>query len=60
VYAAGKFYDGLIKVPNWKTGRLTEIADSVQRSAFPEAYAKWENMAAELSAALASGSLSCS
>jgi hypothetical protein len=59
VYAAGKFYDGLVKVPNWKTGRLTEIADSVQRSAFPEAYAQWENMATELSAALASGSLSC-
>jgi hypothetical protein len=60
VYAAGKFYDGLVKVPNWEAGRLTEIADSVQRSAFPEAYAQWENMATELSAALALGNLSCS
>ena len=33
VYAAGKFYDGLVKVPDWETGRLTEIAQAVQRSA---------------------------
>ena len=60
VYSAGKFYDGLVRVPNWETGRLTESADSVQRSAFPEAYAQWETMATELSAALTSGNLSCS
>jgi len=48
VYAAGKFYDGLVELPNWDTGRLTAVADAVQRSAFPEAYAQWETMAQEL------------
>jgi hypothetical protein len=48
VYSAGKFYDGLVKVPNWETGRLTEIAQSVQLSGFPELYQQWEGMAQEL------------
>jgi hypothetical protein len=48
VYSAGKFYDGLVKVPNWETGRLTEIAQSVQLSGFPELYQQWEIMAQEL------------
>ena len=34
VYAAGKFYDWLVTVPDWETRRLTEVADAVQRSAF--------------------------
>jgi hypothetical protein len=60
VYAAGKFYDGLVQVPDWQNARLTDAADAVQRSAFPEAYGQWELMANELEAALKSGSLSCS
>jgi hypothetical protein len=52
VYAAGKFYDGLVKVPNWETGRLTEIAQSVQLSGFPELYQQWEGMAQELTSFL--------
>jgi hypothetical protein len=52
VYAAGKFYDGLVQVPGWDSRRLTEAADAVQRSAFPEAYQKHEGMAVELVAAL--------
>jgi hypothetical protein len=53
-YAAGKFYDHLVQVPGWETGRLTDVAQSVQRSGFPEAYQKHEAMAAGLTTALAS------
>jgi hypothetical protein len=51
-YAAGKFYDGLVKVPNWETGRLTDVSQSVQLSGFPEAYQQHEPMAQALAAAL--------
>jgi hypothetical protein len=56
VYAAGKFFDHLVEVPGWETGRLTEIAQSVQRSGFPEAYEKWSPMAETLAGALLSTS----
>jgi hypothetical protein len=59
LYAAGKFYDHLVQFPNWDTGRLTDIAQGVQRSAFPEAYQKHEGMAVELAAALAHDDLPC-
>jgi hypothetical protein len=49
-----------VRVPNWETGRLTEISQSVQLSGFPEAYAQWEGMATELTTALTAGSLVCS
>src|SRR4051794_34036882 len=51
-YAAGKFYDHLVRVPGWQTGRLTVIAQRVQRSGFPEAYQKWGPMAVALTTAL--------
>src|SRR5687767_10173610 len=59
VYAAGKFYDGLVQVPGWDTRRLTESADAVQRSAFPEAYQQHEAMAVELTTALGVDDLTC-
>ena len=59
VYAAGKFYDGLVEVPGWETGRLTEVAQTVQRSGFPEAYQKHEAMAQELTVALTDNTLTC-
>lgn len=59
VYAAGKFYDGLVQVPGWETGRLTDVAQSVQLSGFPEAYQKHQGMAQELTAALADNTLAC-
>jgi hypothetical protein len=59
VYAAGKFYDGLVQVPGWDTRRLTESADAVQRSAFPEAYEQHEAMAVELTTALGVDDLTC-
>jgi hypothetical protein len=52
VYAAGKFLDGLVRIPGWASGRLTDVAQGVQRSGFPQAYQKWEPMATELAAAL--------
>ena len=48
VYAAGKFYDGLVQIPNWESGELTRVADAVQRSAFPLAYGRWTGFAESL------------
>ena len=59
VYAAGAFYDGLLRIRNWETRRLTDAADAVQRSAFPEAYQKHEGMAVELATALDVDHLPC-
>jgi cell wall-associated NlpC family hydrolase len=47
-YAATKFYQRLVQVPNWQTIPLTEAAQAVQRSAFPNAYAQWEPLAQSL------------
>lgn len=55
VVSAGKFYRALLKVPNWQTMTSAEAAQSVQRSAFPDAYAKWERLARQLYATLAGG-----
>jgi hypothetical protein len=63
VYAAGKFFDHLVEVPGWETGRLTEVSQTVQRSGFPEAYQQWESMASALAATLLAASpalLACS
>lgn len=62
VFAAGKFYDHLAKVPGYSRLPLTVAAQRVQRSGFPQAYAKHEPDASLLSAALtgrASASLTC-
>jgi hypothetical protein len=52
VYAAGKFYDHLVTVPDWQGMRLTNAAQLVQRSAYGEYYQKHEGMAMELATAL--------
>ncbi|MGP2441524.1 heavy metal transporter [Streptomyces sp. JW3] len=52
VYAAGRFYDQLAEVPGYTRLPLTVAAQRVQRSGFPEAYAKHEPDAALLAAAL--------
>ncbi len=54
-YAAGKFLERLVQVPGWQTARLTDAAQTVQRSGFPEAYQRHEAMAIDLTAALRSG-----
>lgn len=48
VYASNKFYAGLEKIEDWQTKPLTKVAQAVQRSGFPDAYAKWEQSAGEL------------
>lgn len=47
-YAVGKFYDVLTAVPNWQQQQPGQDAQDVERSAFPLAYNKWQNMAAYL------------
>ena len=37
-YATNAFYDALEKIPDYETMRITEAAQAVQRSGFPEAY----------------------
>lgn len=52
VYAAGKFYDHLVEVRGYSRLPLTVAAQRVQRSGFPQAYAKHEPNASLLSSAL--------
>ncbi|WP_399036057.1 hypothetical protein [Streptomyces sp. ASQP_92] len=62
VYSAGKFYQHLAEVPDYSTLPLTVAAQRVQRSGFPEAYAKHEPDATVLMNALTgreSASLTC-
>lgn len=61
-YAAERFYQALSRVDGWQQLRLTEAAQRVQRSAYPEAYEKWEPDAGVLATALlghAPGAVSC-
>jgi hypothetical protein len=57
-YQAGKFYDKLLTVDGWQSMALTEAAQAVQVSAFPNAYAKHKPAATRLVGALSS-SASC-
>jgi len=41
--SAGLFYDRLVAVENWESIPLTQAAQAVQISAFPDAYAKHES-----------------
>ncbi|MFF2405576.1 hypothetical protein [Streptomyces sp. NPDC058092] len=52
VYSAGEFYRNLAEVPGYSRLPLTVAAQRVQRSGFPQAYAKHEPDAALLAAAL--------
>ncbi|WP_437113960.1 C40 family peptidase [Streptomyces violaceusniger] len=51
-YASRKFYSRLLKVDRWQQLPLTEAAQKVQRSGFPDAYAQWEPLATALQHAL--------
>lgn len=42
VYASTKFYQALLRVDGWQTMPLTSAAQAVQKSKYPNAYAKWE------------------
>ena len=52
VYATNAFYDALEKVDGYRGLRITEAAQAVQRSGFPEAYADHEDDARVLSSSL--------
>ncbi|GGW55563.1 C40 family peptidase [Streptomyces xantholiticus] len=53
VYASTKFYEGLLKVSGWQSMTVTQVAQAVQKSGYPEAYAKWEPLATALQKAIA-------
>jgi hypothetical protein len=52
VYATNAFYDALVKLPDFQTVTVTEAAQAVQHSAYPDAYAKHEADARVLASAL--------
>jgi hypothetical protein len=58
-YATTKFYTKLLTVPGWQTMPLTQAAQAVQISAYPDAYAKWEPQAVQLVGAVTGTAISC-
>jgi hypothetical protein len=62
-YAANKFYDELEKVDGYQSMRITEAAQKVQRSGFPEAYedhaADGRALASALTGYSTGGAFSC-
>jgi hypothetical protein len=54
-YAATQFYDRLVDVPGWTAMPLWQAAQTVQGSAFPLAYTKWEQTAANVLAQVGEG-----
>jgi hypothetical protein len=58
--SATKFYRALAAIPGWQHLPLTVAAQSVQRSAFPNAYARHEPTATTMVSALDSGVIACS
>ncbi len=62
VYSTNAFYDALVKVDGWQDMRITEIAQEVQRSAYPEAYADHEHEGRYIASAISGhspGGLGC-
>jgi hypothetical protein len=52
LYATNAFYDALVRVPDYGSMEITDAAQTVQRSAFPRAYADHEDDARVLASAL--------
>lgn len=50
--SARLFFDRLLQISGWESLPVTRAAQLVQVSAFPDAYAKWEQSAATLAGAL--------
>lgn len=50
---------GLLKVVDWQSLPLTSAAQAVQRSAYPDDYAKWEGLAVQIVSRLAHRDGSC-
>ncbi|MFD9073306.1 C40 family peptidase [Streptomyces lasiicapitis] len=53
VYASERFYKALLKVDGWQQMTVTQAAQAVQKSGFPDAYAQWEPLATALQKAVA-------
>ena len=53
IYSAGAFYDALVKVKGYEDMPITEVAQEVQRSAYPTAYADHEDEGRALASTLA-------
>ena len=53
-YAATRFYTALLAVPGWQALSVAAAAQAVQRSAYPDAYARWEDDATGIVAAVTS------
>lgn len=61
-YSSGRFYEELVKFPDWETTDVNDIAQKVQRSGHPEAYRQHETNARALAGALRGtrpGTLGC-
>src|SRR5450631_3069217 len=53
VYATNKFYDALVKVDGYQSMAITKVAQEVQHSGFPQAYADHEEQGRILASTLA-------
>ena len=51
-YATGAFYDALVKIDDWESGDINDVAQQVQRSGYPEAYRDHETDARVLASTL--------
>jgi len=56
VYATNRFYDELEKIDGYESMEITQAAQAVQRSGFPDAYAEHEEDARALASALTGNS----
>lgn len=56
VYATNAFYDALVKVPGYQSMTITQAAQTVQRSAYPEAYSQHEDLGRAFASALTGNS----
>jgi hypothetical protein len=59
VYASTKFYQALVAIPGWQSLPLDTVAQAVEHSGFPGAYAKWEPLADALVATFAGTAGTC-
>ncbi|MFF4363433.1 C40 family peptidase [Streptomyces sp. NPDC001604] len=53
VYASERFYKALLKVDGWQQMQVTQAAQAVQKSGYPDGYAQWEDLATALQKAIA-------
>jgi hypothetical protein len=51
-YATGKFYDALVKIDDWESSDITDVAQQIQRSSYPDAYRDHEADARVLASVL--------